>query len=88
MIGMLRLGLGLLVVNVAFYFLLLLYFRSRRKMRLEQRWDEAQGPGNREDFIEQGMAGYSTSIKRRLLWLVIVIPYVVIMVLIYVLNFA
>jgi len=88
MIGMLRLGIVLLFVNVGFYFLLLLYFRSRRKMRLEQRWDAEQGPGERDDFIARGMEQYSTSLRRRLLWLVIVIPYVVIMVLIYVLNFA
>ena len=87
MIGMLRLGLVLLFVNLAFYLLLLLYFRSRRKMHLEQEWDEALGPGARDDFIAQGMAEYSVSLKRRLLWLVIVIPYVAIMVLIYVLNF-
>lgn len=88
MIGMLRLGLALLLVNLAFYWLLVLYFRSRRKMRLEQRWDAAQGPGARDDYIRRGMEGYSTSLKRRLLWLVVVIPYVVIMVLIYFLNFA
>jgi len=88
MIGMLRLGLALLVVNIAFYFLLLVYFRSRRKMRLEQRWDAAQGPGTRDEFIARGMEVYSTSLKRRLLWLVIVIPYVAIMVLIYILNFS
>ena len=88
MIGMLRLGLALLVVNVAFYLLLRLYFRSRHKMRLEQRWDAAQGPGTRADFLREGMARYAATREGRLLWLVLIIPYVVIMVLIYVLNFA
>lgn len=87
MIGFLRLGLFLAVALTVLYILVSLYARSRERERLERRWDAAQGPGDRAEFIEAGMIRYNKSLRRRLLWLIYVIPVAVISVLVYVLNF-
>jgi Ca2+/Na+ antiporter len=87
MVAMLRLAIVGFVVMTVLYVLLSIYSRSLRREELEKEWDAAQGPGDRADFIEAGMATYQTGLRRKLLWLVYVIPTLVFLVLLYVLNF-
>ncbi|QYK42299.1 MAG: hypothetical protein KF887_04010 [Paracoccaceae bacterium] len=77
--GFLALSLVYVVVSI--------YSRSVRRERLEKQWDAAQGPGERRAFIEAGMVAYQKSLRRRLIWLVYVIPAVAISVIVYLLNF-
>jgi Ca2+/Na+ antiporter len=87
MVAMLRLAIVGFVVMTVLYVLLSIYSRSLRREELEKEWDAAQGPGERGEYIEAGMAAYQTGLRRKLLWLVYVIPTLVFLVLLYVLNF-
>lgn len=87
MIGFFRLGLILLVGLTVLYVLVSVFARSLERERLEKAWDAAQGPGERAAFIAEGMARYSSSLRRKLLWGVYIVPVAVISVLVYVLNF-
>lgn len=77
---------GFLALSVV-YVCVSLYSRSVRRERLERQWDAAQGPGERGAFVAQGMAAYERSLRRRLIWLVYVIPMVAVAVIVYLLNF-
>lgn len=90
MIGFLRLMLFWAAFSVVFYWLLLIYARSLRREALEKEWD-ADPPASateadRDAFIEQGMAEYEGSLRRKLLWGVIVLPFFAIGLLFYFVN--
>lgn len=87
MIGFLRLGIFLVIALSVLYVLISVYARSLERERLEKRWDEGRGEGERSTYIEAGMARYRVSLRRRLLWGVYIVPLAVIGTLIYVLNF-
>ena len=90
MIGVLRLMLFWAAFSAAFYWLLLIYARSLRREALEKEWDA--GPPDmvtdpdRNAFIAQGMAEYEGSLRRKLLWGVIVLPFLAIGLLVYLVN--
>lgn len=77
--------LGALVLTVV-YVLVGIYARSVRRERLEKEWDAGGVPGEREAFIEQGMAAYAHSLRRRLILLVYVIPALAVAVIVYLVN--
>lgn len=92
MIGFLRLMAFWAVFSAIAYWVLLIYSRSLRREALEKEWD-ANPPVDsitegRDAFIEQGMADYEGSLRRKLLWGVIVLPFFAIAVLIYLVNYA
>ncbi len=88
MIAMFRLALfGYLGLTVM-YFLVSIYSRSTQREELEKEWDAAQGPGDREDFITAGMAVYEKGLRKKLIWLVYVIPTLAVIAAVYLLNFA
>lgn len=76
-----------LVVLTALYWLLLVYARSVRRERLEKEYDagsvDGDVRGHRDDYIAQGMAAYEHSLKRKLLWLVYILPVSVVLVLVW-----
>jgi Ca2+/Na+ antiporter len=86
-LGWLRLLLMAAVVLTAVYWIVVVYARSVRRETLEKRWDAGEGSGEREHFIEAGMADYEKGLKRRLLWLVYILPGIVFAILIYVVNY-
>ncbi len=91
MIGFLRLAVFAAALAGGAYWALLIYFRSLRREALEKDWDtapQAEGPAARDRFIEAGMADYEHSLRRKLLWGVLVLPAVVIGLLIYLVNYA
>jgi len=87
MIGMIRLVVfGLLFLTVV-YVALSLYSRSVRREKLEREWDEEIREGDRDAFIRKGLEEYRHSLRRKLIWLVFIVPIVVVAALIYVVNF-
>lgn len=89
MMAFFRLGLLYLVFATVMYFLLTIYFRSLRREALEKEWDSdpTRGTGpEREAFIETGVAEWKHSFRRRLIWLVYVIPVLIIGFVIYYVN--
>ena len=74
-------ALGMLYLGLSWY------FRSTHRARMEKDWETAGRPGNRAAYIEEGMAQYERSLRRRLLWLVFILPVAAVMLLIWLTNF-
>jgi Mg2+/citrate symporter len=76
--------IGLSVV----YWLMAIYARSTERERLEKKWDAAppEGDADRDAFVAAGMAVYEKSLRRKLIWLVYVVPLAVVAVIIYIVN--
>ncbi|MEZ5913410.1 MAG: hypothetical protein R3D84_15300 [Paracoccaceae bacterium] len=100
MIALLRLAVfGFIAMSVA-YFAMRIYFRSTRREELEKEWDAQNAGANadtgtdgaetpeRDAYIEAGMKDYEGSLRRKLIWLVYVIPSILIFVLIYLTNYS
>jgi Ca2+/Na+ antiporter len=93
MIGFLRLAFFGYIALTVLYFLLAIYSRSTQREELEKEWDaaEAQGDhtlGARDDFIAAGMEQYEKGLRKKLIWLVYVIPTLAVIAALYLLNFA
>ncbi len=89
--GWLRLAFVMYVMLTIIYFLTSIYSRSVRRERLEKEWDtdpirEGTPMAERTAFIEAGMAAYHKGLKKRLLWLIYVVPTVGFMTTIYFVN--
>lgn len=78
-------GLFLIVLSVIFV-CLWFYARAAKREKLEAEWDENQGPGRRESFVKAELMTYESSLKRKLIWGVYVIPSLLFGALIYVTN--
>lgn len=87
MIGLIRLAIVAFVVMTLFYFLISIYSRSLRRERLEKSWESEGLIGDREAYIREGLARYDASIRPKLIWGVYIIPTVVILVILYLINF-
>lgn len=86
-IGILRLFVMAFIVMLIVYFVLSWWSRSVRRKKLGIEWDEEIKEGDREAFIEEGLEDYDGSLRRKLIMGVFIVPYMVIGVLIYVVNF-
>ena len=90
MIALFRLLVVGLIVLTVIYWTALVYARSVRRERLEKEYDEGSLDGDvrghRDDYIAQGMADYEHGLKRKLLWLVYILPIGTVLVLVW-LNF-
>ncbi|MEZ5887922.1 MAG: hypothetical protein R3D56_13730 [Paracoccaceae bacterium] len=91
MIAILRLLVFAFIGLSVFYLLLGAYWRSLRRESLEKQWDaappEGQGQTERAAFIAKGMAAYERGLKKKLLWLVYIIPMILIVIIAYVQNY-
>ena len=85
--GILRMAVIGFVVLTVFYVLLSLYSRSVRREKLEKEWDEEVKTGDRDAYIKKGMAEYEGSLRRKLIVLVYVIPVLLVIGMLYVINF-
>ncbi len=85
--GILRMAVIGFVVLTVFYVLLSVYSRSVRREKLEKEWDEEVKTGDRDAYIEKGMAEYEGSLRRKLIILVYVIPVLLVIGMLYVINF-
>jgi uncharacterized membrane protein len=91
--GWLRLAFMMYVVLTIIYFFTSLYSRSVRREKLEKEWDsdparEGTLPDERKAFIEAGMQAYEKGLKRRLLWLIYVIPTIGFAATVYFINWS
>ncbi|MCV2869401.1 hypothetical protein OEW28_12270 [Defluviimonas sp. WL0002] len=87
MIAFVRLAVfGFIGMTIAYVFMSI-YARSVERERLEKEWDAdpaaGDDPAARDAYIEAGMREYQTSLRRKLIWLVYVIPTVIVLLLIY-----
>jgi hypothetical protein len=82
------LALGGAVVLTLVYLAVSLYSASVRREKLEKRWLREGAIGDRDAYVEAGMARYRASFRRRLLVLVYVIPVATVAAVVYYLNFA
>jgi hypothetical protein len=88
MIALIRLVVVGLVVMTVFYFLISIYSRSLRKEKLENRWQEEGGTGDRDTYVEEGLKRYDASIRPKLILLVYVVPTLVVGTIFYVISFS
>ena len=75
-----------LLILVAIHLALRLWLRLKERRRLAEEWEAGPMAGDREAFMDRGMADYDRSLRKRLLWLTIVLPMAGLALLLYVLN--
>ena len=90
MIAFIRLAVfGFIGLSIV-YLAVSIYSRSVERERLEKDWDADNECGGdspaRDAYIEAGMKSYEKSLRKKLIWLVYVIPMVAVAVLIYLTN--
>lgn len=89
--ALIRLIVMLLVVQTIAFVCVQLYSRARRRDKLEAEWADTAGPVNdaeaKQAFLEEGMADYDSSLRKKLIWGIYIVPFVVIAFLVYVTNF-
>ena len=68
------------------YWLVSIYSRSVRRETLEKRFDAGDVEGDRDAYIEAGMESYEKGLRKRLIWLVYIIPMVAMALTIYLVN--
>jgi len=74
-------ALGLLYIGLSWY------FRASHRAKMERDWEAAGRPGNRAAYVEAGMAQYERSLRRKLLWLVFILPVSAVILIIWFTNF-
>jgi len=79
--------IGFIVLTVI-YVCLSLYSRSVRRGKLRDWWEEEGKPGDLDAYIEAGLKEYDSSLRRKLILGVYIIPITVVTVIIYLTNFA
>jgi len=76
------------VVLSIIYLSLSLYSRSKARDRLEAEWDAGDFEIPRESYVRAGLAEYDGSLRRKLILGVYVVPMSVVILIIYLVNFA
>ena len=84
--GWIRLILMALVFLGVIYFLVSIYSRSVRRERLEKRHDAGGVEGDRDAYITDGMQRYEQGLRKRLIWLVIILPLTAMAATVYFVN--
>jgi Ca2+/Na+ antiporter len=77
---------GFLTLTVI-YVIVLVWSRATQRRKLEKDWTDNGQPGDKDTYIETGMAQYEHSLRRKLILLIYVVPVVVVGTIIYVTNF-
>lgn len=76
-----------LVVLTVIYAIVSVWSRSVRRERLEEEWDRDQPTPDRDAFIDAGLKDYDRSFRRKLILGVYVVPMVLVVFLIYAVNY-
>lgn len=92
MIAIIRAGLLGFVILTVVYVVVSIYSRSVRREKLEKAWDtdparEGAATDERDAYIEAGMEAYRHGLRRKLIWLVYVIPMAVVLSTVYYVNY-
>ena len=64
------------------------YFRAVRRDRLAAEWEDGDFGSSKETFITDGLQSRDAQLRRSLIWAVYVVPSALIVITIYVTNFA
>ena len=75
-----------LVVLTIVRLIVAVYARSVERERLEKEWDAGGITGTREAFVHAGIEAYRKSLRRKLLWLVYILPMALVVTIAYVVN--
>lgn len=89
--GWLRLAFFMYIGLTVIYFVAGIYSRSVRREKLEKEWDtdparEGVAKAERDAFISAGMIAYDKGLKKRLLWLIYILPTIGFFTVIYFIN--
>ena len=92
MIGILKaLPLAFVILTVV-YLMVSVYSRSVRREKLEKAWDAdpariEASKSERDAYIEAGMQAYRHGLRRKLIWLVYIIPMATVAATVYYVNY-
>ena len=91
MIGILRILVFAFIGLSVVYVMVSIYSRSVRREKLEKSWDtdpEREGAAKEERgaYIAEGMQRYEHGLRKRLIWLVYILPLVAMALIIYFVN--
>lgn len=85
---MIRLAVfGFLALAVAFI-VTSVYSRSVRREKLEDEWEAEVKTGDRAAYVKDGMSDYDEGWRKKMLWLIFVIPAIAVVALVYLNNFS
>ena len=87
MIGILRSAVVGFILLTVVYLIVAMYSRSVRREKLEKKFDAGDVEGDRDTYITKGMQAYEKGLKRRLIWLVYVVPAGIVIVTVYLVNY-
>lgn len=87
MFALLRLSVIGFVVLTIIYVALSFYSRAVRRDKLEAEWDEEGMTGDKEAWVDEGLEDYDGSLRRKLILGVYIVPVILVIVLIYFVNF-
>ena len=80
---------GFIALSIV-YVLVSLYSRSVRREKLEKEWAERYPDGGdpeaRAAFLDDGMAAYHSSLRKRLILLIYILPPIVVGTIMYLVN--
>lgn len=79
--------IGFVVLTIV-YVSLSFYSRSVRRGKLEKEWDEEGMTGDRDAWIDEGLQDYDGSLRRKLILGVYIIPVILVVTMIYLMNFS
>lgn len=88
MAALVRLMVVGFIVLTVIYVCLSFYSRAVRKGKLRAEWYEGPQEQSLDEFIDEGLAEYDKSLRRKLILSVYVIPVILVSVVIYLTNFA
>ncbi|MDJ0822010.1 MAG: hypothetical protein QNJ09_09425 [Paracoccaceae bacterium] len=78
--------IGFVVLTVV-YVSLSLYSRSVRRAKLESEWNDLGGEGDKETFVREGLEEYDGSLRRKLILGVYIVPFCLMILIIYLTNY-
>ncbi|NCO85357.1 MAG: hypothetical protein GW886_01850 [Rhodobacterales bacterium] len=87
MLAFARLFVMLMIVLTVVYVSLSLYSRAQRRAKLEREWDEEGLEGDKRAFVKAGLVEYDSSLRRKLILGVYIVPLGLIGFIVYALNF-
>jgi hypothetical protein len=87
MLALLQLIVVGFVVLTVIYVGLSIYSRRVRRGKLRKKWREGPRLVDLDSFVQRGLKRYDSSIRRKLIWGVYIVPVGLIVLIIYLTNF-
>lgn len=87
-LGLLRLLVISFLILTVVYICVVFYSRSVRKAKLREWYEEGDKSQSLDQYIQQGLREYEGSLRRKLIWGVYIVPLLLLILVIYLTNFA